>query len=308
LGLGSSLFTLACTSGEAGAVGENLVVTSHCSVSGAGTLPSGDAASGDMYDESGIASGTWLHDGAAGDLVGAPTDIVCRINGSRIADVSGTGTYGGAPGHTFTLHVQDRGAPGGGARLPGDPEPRTIVASRLYSPSRWTDGVASFAEGALVEVPSALPVTVGNAGNQWARVTFVEHDSGDPIRCSYRGGASRANPVSAGDVALGLEYGWARCERWDASSSSFATDAAIVPGTVLDVDSIEVHVQHGSSRHPSCDAAETTVTLELMVTPLVTRPSEPDYYRLLVFDPSGALVLFSEGDLASGDIAVAELP
>lgn len=295
--------------GGAAAATSTLVITSHCSLSGAGALSSGDSVAGDIHDEGGVATGSWTHDGAAGVLVASPAEIVCRINGSRVADVTGTGSYGGVAGHTFSLSVQDRGAPGGAMRLPGAPETRTLVGTRTYSPSRWTDGVTSFAEGALVAVPASLPVTVGNAGNQWAHLTFVDHDSGDPIRCSYRGGASRSNPVSPDDVARGLEYRWARCERWNAAGGgAYERDASLVVGSVLDVDSIELHVQHGSSRYPSCDDAETTVTLALSVTPLASRPSEPDYYRLLVFGPTGDLVLFTDGDLASGDLAIAALP
>lgn len=298
---------------DTGTAGENLLVTSHCSLSGAGTLPSGDSLGGDVYDDAGSAAGGWTHDATGGALVGVPSSIECRMNGERLANVSGTGSFDGAPGYTWSLHVQDRGDPTMPTRVGGPAETRTIVATRTYSPSRWTDGEVSFAEGALVAVPATLPVTVGNAGNQWARLTFVDHDSGEPIRCSYRGGASRANPVSPADIALGTSYSWARCERWDATSSSYTTDASIVVGSVLDVDSIAVHVQHGSSRFPAspsgrCVNGQTTVSLSLTVTPMELRVGEADYYRLLVFDPAGSVALVADGDLASGDLAIALLP
>ena len=309
---------IGCVAPDADSSGENLVITNRCAVSGAGTLSAGDSLGGDVYDDAGTALGSWMHDSASGAFVGTPSSIECRLNGGIIANVSGTGSYDGVPGYTYALHVQDLGDPSIVTRVAGTAETRTITATRTYSPSRWTDGHLAFADGALVAVPATLPVTVGNAGNQWARLTFVDHDSGEAIRCSYRGGASRANPTSATDIARGLAYVWQRCERMhcendDGSSDDdhgceYETDASLVVGSVLDVDSIELRVQHGSSRFPDRRNAQTTVALSLSVTPMEIRLGEPDYYRLMVFNPAGALALLADGDLVSGDLAVAVLP
>jgi hypothetical protein len=307
-----SLALVGCMSASDADLGSSdLVVTSHCTVAGAGTIASGAWFDGDIHDVGGVPMGSWDHDIASDALLGTPSTLVCRINGSRIADATGTGTWNGVPGYQYTLHVQDRGDPTIVSRVPGAPEAHTVVASRTYSPSVWTDGTLSFAAGALVAVPAALPVTVGNAGNQWTRLTFVDHDTGEPTRCSYRGGASTANPTGTADIARGLSYAWQRCETctYDARGACvFETDPAIVVGTVLDVDSMELHVQHGSSRFPSCDDARTTVSLDLSATPFVMRSPDPDYYRLLVFDAAGTLVHFSDGDLVSGDLRIAQLP
>lgn len=294
---------------------EALVVTSACRVSGAGTLATGESMSGDIHDDAGTAVGSWTHTLGTETFVGSPDVLTCRINGSTIADVMGTGSYEGVPGYSFTLHVQDRGDPSSPTRLPGPPETRTITASRTYSPSRWTDGTVDFADGALLEVPASLPVTVGNAGNGWTHLTFVDHDSGESIRCMYRGGAAHACPSTPSDTTAGLTYTFARCERLHCDphpsrcdECAYETDGTIVPGTTLDVDSIELHVQSGSNRHPSYHSARTTVALSIEVSPFTTRPAEPDYYRFLVFDPSGAVVMLADGDVASGDLAIVRTP
>ena len=321
---------------------EALVVTGHCALEGSGELATGDTLAGDVRDSGGTPIGSWTHEGASSVFVGTPSTLVCRLNGSRVADVTGTGTYDGVPGYAYTLHVQDRGDPSGPTRVPGASEVDTIVATRTYRPSAWTDGALDFADGSLVAVPSSLPVTVGNGGNQWTHLTFVDHDTGEAIRCMYRGGASVPNPVRASDVTAGLAYAWQRCERLrcpddddggehddddgdhrahgdddrsrdcrdhgDDDECAYETDASIVPGTVLDVDAIELHIQNGSSRYPSTHAARTTVTLSLGVTPFIVRAPEPDYYRLLVFAPGGALVMTADGDLVAGDLGIALLP
>jgi hypothetical protein len=302
----------------AGCVGEDpdsdtsaLIVTGHCRVGGSGAVASGATFTGDVHDVGGTPAGSWNHTDSSGVLVGTPTSLVCRINGATLADVTGSGSWNGTAGYTYNLHVQDRGNASSPSRVPSAPVTETLVASRVYSPSEWNDGALSFADGALVAVPASLPVTEGNAGNQWARLTFVDHDTGEPTRCSYRGGASRANPTSAADIASGLSYEWARCETcaYDASGECvWETDPTIVIGTTLDVDSMELHVQHGSSRFPTCDDARTTVSLGITVHPFVITVPLPDYYRLSVFDPSGALVLFRDGDLTSGDLSIAQLP
>lgn len=301
-----------CVAGPDSTLGtDELVVTSHCAIAGVGAIASGASFDGDIHDVGGVPMGEWDHALARDALVGAPSTLVCRINGSRIADATGTGTWNGEPGYQYTLHVQDRGDPTLVTRVPGAPITQTVVATHTYSPSRWTDGTIAFTDGALVAVPDVLPVTVGNAGNQWARLTFVDHDTGEPIRCSYRGGASTANPTRPSDIARGLTYAWDRCEtcRYDSRGRcTYETDASIVVGTTLDVDSLELHVQQGSSRFPDCDDARTTITLELTTTPFVMSQPDPDYYRLLVFDAAGTLVHFSDGDLVSGDLTITQLP
>lgn len=284
------------------------VATGHCEVYGAGALASGDTLDGDIRDASGTPVGSWEHTTSALDrLVGDPDTLLCRINGSNVADVSGTGTWNGVAGHQFRLHVQDRGDPTDPDIVPGTPESQTLSGTRRYSPSRWADGELTFPLGAIATIPATMPVTEGNAGNHWTWLTFVLAGDFEPVRCMYRGGASRANPTSPADIARGLTVSLARCERLD-GDDDWSNDPTLVAGSELEVASIELHVHQGSNRFPSRRCPVTTVSAILDITPLVEIAPEADYYRLLVWDPSGAVVHFADGDLVSGDLHVAILP
>jgi hypothetical protein len=140
------------------------------------------------------------------------------VNGSTVADFSGTGSWNGAPGYTFRVHVQDRGTPGAPVRVEAPPTTATIVATRTSSPTRWTDGVATWDAGAYATIPTALPVTTGNAGNGWAWVTFAPDVGGSasltyPVRCRYRGGARSDDPDRPSDIAAGQSYTFVDCQR-----------------------------------------------------------------------------------------------
>ena len=190
----------------------------------------------------------------------------------------------------------------------------TLTATRTYSPSRWTDGDASWEDGAEVEIPASLPVTVGNGGNQWSRLTFVDYHSAEPIRCSYRGGASTANPRTPADIARGESYDFAFCERWVCDDTASAhgcdgcdweRDPALVPGVSIDASSVEAHVQHGSSRFPDRHHAQTTIAVDLDVTPYIETPGLADKYKLTVFPPDAGPAIYEvSGDLTSGDLTV----
>ncbi len=195
-----------------------LIVTGHCSVSALGVMPSGEAITGNIRDTGTAPTGSWQSSATGSSLVGTPNWLQCRVNGSTVADFTGTGTWNGAPGYTFRVHVQDRGTPGAPTRVEGPPTTATIVATRNYSPTRWTDGTASWAAGAYATVPNTLPVTVGNAANQWAWVTFAPDPGGAAslgyaVRCRYRGGARGQDPDSASDIAAGLSYHFVDCQR-----------------------------------------------------------------------------------------------
>ena len=195
-----------------------LIVTGHCSVSAMGVMPGGEGVTGSITGAGAVPTGTWQSATPSDGFIGAPDWLECRVNGATVADFTGTGSWNGAPGYTFRVHVQDRGAPGAPVRIEGAPTTVTLDATRTYSPSRWTDGTARFDAGAYATIPASLPVTVGNAGNQWAWVTFAPDAGGAaslayPVRCRYRGGAHGPNPTSPSDVAAGLSYAFVDCQR-----------------------------------------------------------------------------------------------
>lgn len=336
-----AMIAVGCTSTDVGSTEGYLIETGHCAVSGSGTIDA-NAFGGDVHDVSGTPAGTWTHTSAGGDSFEATstTELVCRVNGSRVGTISGFGTWNGVPGHEFRVEVQDRGGASPPVRVHGTPETPTLTATRYYSPSRWVDGSLSWTDGAEVVIPDALPVTVGNAGNQWARLTFVDYHTGLPIRCSYRGGASTANPTRRADVAAGLSYDFAFCEVWSCEDEDLDDDSdegegrrgghhgcgghdeddeddecgwerdpSYVPGASIDSASVDLHVQHGSSRYPSRHAAQTTVAVVLDVTPYIALPHEPDAYLLRVFAPGGGPAIYSlSADLTGGDLTVSLLP
>lgn len=324
-----------------------LVVTGHCQVTAMGVMPGGEGVTGSIVDVAGTPSGTWQSATPSDGLVGSADWLECRVNGATVADFTGTGSWNGSPGYTFRVHVQDRGTPGAPVRVEAGPTTTTVEATRTYSPSRWTDGVASFDAGAYVTIPASLPVTVGDAGGGWAWATFAPDPGWPaslayPVRCRYRGasgGASYAfvdcqRPCADAhdddrDDEVdehghewhhgGYEHGgrlYARgddhhaCGRDDddGEEDEWCTDPAILAGAQLEVSSATVHVQTGSNRSPSRAAARTTVSVTLADTPFILVAPENDFYRLGVWDSSGTLVHTADGDLSSGDITVTLLP
>jgi hypothetical protein len=285
---------------------ETAAAVPGCLTAGIGTLPSGDTFFGKVVGPNdGRPSGAWTHITSRGDRLvvraSGLNNLICRINGAIAADIGGTGAWNGADGYRFLVHIQDLGPPERGPGSPlGNPEERMISATRYYSPTRWDDGHALFPHIAQVTIPQTLPVTIGNAGNHEARLTLVRYPDLETIRCDYRGGASTSNPTRPDDVARGLEYRFERCHSIEGSSGSGHGDR-LAPGDIVDASLVHLRVQEGSSRYPSRTTAQTTVSVELNIRPYIGRT---DFYRILVFDPTGALVYDQGGDLILGDTTV----
>jgi hypothetical protein len=287
--------------------------------------------------------GTWTNSDATGSFVGTAQALTCRIDGATLADVNGSGTYDGNPGYTFALHVQDRGVPGVPTRSPGTPTSETLTATRTYSPCASIDGSLSFSNGATVAVPATLPVTTGNAGDEWAFIRFVDHDSGNPLRCVYHGNATDDQHGRGAVAGRGDAYVLVACE-WgtpdvdvhcnlgrhlgegrghddhafeghgddddddDCNALDWTVDPTIVAGTVLDTNSVDLHVVDGDHRSPSPSHPLTVVTWAFTATPFVIRVPDADFYRIEIFDPSGAMVDYVASDLTSGDLTIAAVP
>lgn len=293
--LSISIVSFLLTSGLVSA-GDPIVIT-RCQLNGTGELPNGDTMVSDIRDENGVALGSWIYRTSVGDeFVGAPSSFLCRINGSAVADVLGIGTWNGISGYDFVVHVQDHNfRPTDSVLVPGPPESQELSAVRTYKPSQWIDGNLNFPLGAQVTIPASLPVTMGNAGNQWTWLLFTRAVTGDPVRCMYRGGASTANPKESSDIALGQTVSLARCEQFNATGE-WKQDPALTAGTQLGVTAINLHVQQGSTIYPTSDAAKTTVSINLEVTPNILQ-DRTDTVRFVVFDSTGAMVHFADGEL-----------
>lgn len=288
---------LACDPGGFESRVEPLLVTDRCVVRGAGALASGDELAGEVRGGDLGASGTWSHAGEA--VVGEAQWIVCRINGALLADFGGAATVEGRSGYTFRVGVQDFGPPADGELLEGATEVQTVVASRTYRPTRWEDGEVRIEHLARVTIPSSLPVSVGNAGNQWAWLTFERHGSEDVVSCRYRGAASTPNPSAPAELAAGLRYELERC--------TGTADGAlpIRGGDRVEVRWMRLRVQTGAHLLPTRECPRTEVTLALEVTPLLDAGPIRDRYRLAVWDDAtGERVVLRDGELASGDLTV----
>lgn len=294
---------------DLGVRGDTLMVESnHCRVEGYGELSDGVSMFGEIHDEDGVPTGSWTHTTAELDeFVATPATLTCRLNGSRVADVTGMGTWNSVPDHHFVLEALDRRDPSHPVIVPGPTESQTLTATRTYSPSRWQDDSLSFAHGAQVVIPASMQVTVGNAGNQWTWLTMTEADSGESIRCKYRGGASKANPTSRRDIERGETVTLVQCQRLQRPNACgrWSTDATLVAGTEIEVSEIALHVHSGSSRFPSCRRAQTTVRGSIEVTPNIVVDAPADEYIFRVFDPTGVLLHAADGELVAGDLAVA---
>jgi len=286
------------------------VVTNRCQVNGMGELPNGDTLTIDIRDENDVAIGSWAYRTSTGDeFTGTPTGMTCRLNGSRVVDLLGisTGTKNGIGGYTFRLHLEDRDEPNSDPILiPGPVETKILAATRTYSPSRWTNSSVSFPLGAEVAIPAELPVTVGNAGNQWTWLLFTRATTKDLVRCMYRGGASSANPSEASEIQLGRTVSLAHCELSDANGDWYR-DPSLIAGTRLAVTTIDLIVHNGSNNFPSPDNAQTTIRIDLAVTPNIFQQGRTDYMRIAVFDPTGSRIYSGEGDVIESNSFVVTL-
>jgi hypothetical protein len=353
----------ACGTDDSTGDPQALIVTGHCAVTAMGVMPGGEGVTGAIHDDgTGTPTGSWQSSTTTDSFVGTPDWLECRVNGSTVADFTGTGSWNGAPGYPFRVHVQDRGTSGAPVRVEGPPTTATLTATHTYSPPRSTDGSASWDAGAYATVPASLPVTVGNAGNGWAWITFApEPDAtaslGYEVRCRYRGGARSSSGCRGRDLTAGESYAFVDCQRpcatvpdddddddhdgyfdehhhWhgghhggyehgghfysrgddhhrcgrDDDHDTWCTDPALLSGAQILVSSATLHVDSGATDLPSRRHAQTTVTVALDVTPFVWSTPENDFYRLAVWDPSGALVHSADGDLSSGDVTVTLLP
>lgn len=270
--------------------------TDRCELSGTAALPGGEAASGTITGGDLGATGSWLHDSPTGGVILATPDfITCRINGSKLADIEGSAEVDGVSGYTYRIHAQDRGVAGETVIVEGAATVETLVATRSYAHGRthWTDGSLTIAEDmARVTIPAELPVTVGAPGTGRADIVFTRADTGDTTRCRYRGNGARDR---GGD-----RYVLQHCVGLSGSPE-------VLAGDEVDVTELTLHVQSGDEHSSGCRGGETTVSVDLDVTPLSIEPAQPDFYEIRVFHPDGTDYFDVAGNLTGGDLTITEL-
>lgn len=131
---------------------------------------------------------------------------------------------------------------------------RTYEGGPLGNGESFSDGRSL--RGIPVELPRTLPVVVGNAGNQDARLTYLSTEPGafGTVTCRYRGGASQPNPTTPEDRARGQQYEFVSC-----------SDGSL-PGNVFRMATISLEIDGGDSSAPVGEP-ETTVAVSLQVQP-----------------------------------------
>lgn len=276
-----------------------LTVTDRCEIEGFALLDGGDLVIGRARGGDSAVDGRWLHLGDGHVMTADPQRITCRLNGRTIGELDGEAQLDGTPGYTFRVFIEDHGEPGPPPVVEGTPEVRTLTATRTYRPSRWEDD--GIEERARVTIPAQLPVTVGNAGNQWAWLTFQRHGTFDVVVCRYRGGAPTPVPRTPADLAAGERYHLQRC-----TGEWHGTDP-VDAGSVVDARWLRLHVQTGAHFEPSFRGARTTVEVDLDVTPFVELEPLRDRYRMEVRDAAGTRVYARNGEVAVGDLRVTRL-
>ena len=144
-----------------------------------------------------------------------------------------------------------------------------LVASISFRPTDRTEGIAEFATPQPVVIPSELPVTAGGSGNGWTRLHL------DDITCRYRG--------------TGATYGFVRC--------TDPLDSGYVAGDTLAITNARLRIQQA-------DRDLGTAVVEAEIAESIPAPGAPDFYSILIIDPSGAVFYDFSGAVEDGDIDI----
>lgn len=242
----------------------------NCRIVGNGVLEGVPFTVGSLDGTASSGFGTWtvFNDGGIiYDLV--PVSVSCRLDGIAIGrslgDVVGTD-------YQYVLEVWDAGD-----GLPAAQE--TLVASRSYSPSTWTDAEYPVDERVGFFVPEELPVTAGDAGHQWAWLVFTRYEEGDLVTCRYRGNDT------------GSAYAFVRCTGEDDGT------LPVESGELVSASTLRLHVHNGCN-----ECGTTQVELDLDIG-----QGEWDYFQFDVFNPEGGFFERYAGFLTSGNIMVVSL-
>gem|GEM_PF-6519486 len=156
---------------------------------------------------------------------------------------------------------------------------------KLYAPERWNDGQLDVAGPMDVRVPARLRVTLGNAGNGTAALTFAGGASGS-VECTYRGGAVASHPTDPADIASGLYF--------DLDSCSGGASV----GSLVSAASFHLHVAAGDSDHEIGATGASVVLGENAIT--AGQPAAPSFRPTPDFEvsePYGTLKGTSEVSL-----------
>jgi len=242
----------------------------NCRISGIASLEGNVFETGSLAGTAESGVGTWTQVSASGIYNLVPESVTCRLDGVEIGDSQGAVLD---TDYRYFLEVWDAGN-----GLPASHE--TLVASRSYSPSAWTDADYTVNGRVGFFVPAELPVTEGDAGSGWAWLTFTRFEEGDLVTCRYRGNDT------------GTAYAFARCTGEDDGT------VPVVAGDMVSVSTLNLHVHSGCNE---CGTTRVELSLDL-------GQGEWDFFQLVFIDPvDSTLVQQWYGFIVDGDLVVESL-
>jgi len=151
----------------------------------------------------------------------------------------------------------------------GPPDSVILVASIMRRPTRRSEGTADFSPPRTVVVPAEIDVIVGGAGTGWTRLHL------DEITCHYRGTGTTSELVRCTDPL----------------------DTGYVAGN-------ELVISHARLRIQQADRSFDLTSVEVDIGTGLPQAGAPDYYSILIGDPSGAPAYSFTGLVEDGDIAI----
>jgi len=186
-------------------------------------------------------------DGISGNIYGATFALPPADPGTG-GGAGGGGAGGGTGGGSAGGSGGGAGGGAGGGTSGCLARTSTLQATRYFSPTRWDDADVSFSPAFGFALPASIPVTAGNSGNHYVRLTLYT-TAGYQTMCRYRGGAASAHPQTPAQIAAGLAYHFDFCT---------GQGQSLRAGDRVEVSRLELRVDGGDSWQP-----RTEVTLSL---------------------------------------------
>jgi hypothetical protein len=239
-----------------------------CDVTASGMFPGGESFSGSAQDDGIVELFDWRHSAPGLEFEVTPadlTDVTCNINGAINADFIGsyTATVNGVSGYSFLIYIEDNRGP---------PDSFILSASIERTPTRRSEGIATFDPPRTIMIPDEIPVTAGASSMGRVKLHL------DDVICRYSG--------------TGSSYVFENC--------TDPLESGYTPGTLLNVSDARLRLLSSS---PDYD----TTIISVDIGTGAPAPGTADVYFIEIFDPSDALFYSFSGNLEDGDIVIEPL-
>jgi hypothetical protein len=127
-----------------------------------------------------------------------------------------------------------------------------LTATRTHDPAGSSFDERCICRTIEFPIPAEIPVTIGNAGNQFALFTYRDPGENALVTCTYQGGADIQSPTTPDQVALGLSYQFRSC------------DNGLLEGQFADADYLKLEVLGGD---PNAGPTEARLVVEERLWP-----------------------------------------